>query len=54
MKTFISSVTINIEIQAENLIDAEEKFFEMDFAITHPDGQEADWTFIEQEMEEKY
>ena len=54
MKKFITTVTINIEIEAENLIDAEDKFFDIDFSLNYSDGMEADWTFIEQETQEKY
>ena len=54
MKKFITTVTINIEIEAENLIDAEDKFFDIDFSLNYSDGMEVDWTFIEQETQEKY
>ena len=49
MKTFITSVTINIETEAENQEEAEAKFFDLEINFTNPLGEEADWTFIQQE-----
>lgn len=49
MKTFISSITINIEIEAENQEEASDKVFDATFSIKDPEGKEHDWTFMEQE-----
>jgi len=49
MKKYITSVTINIEIDAENQEEAEAKFFDLEINFTNPLGEEADWTFIQQE-----
>ena len=44
MKKYITSVTINIEIDAENQEEAEAKFFDLEINFTNPLGEEADWT----------
>jgi hypothetical protein len=49
MKKYITSVAINIEIEAESQEEAEAKFFDLEINFTNSLGEEADWTFIEQE-----
>ena len=49
MKTFITSMTINLEIKAETREEAEDKFFDATFSIKDPEGKELDWMFMTQE-----
>jgi hypothetical protein len=49
MKKFITSVAINIEIDAQNQEEAEAKFFDLFISFKTPLDEEADWTFINQE-----
>lgn len=49
MKKYITSVTINIETEAENQEEAEAKFFDLFISFKTPLDEEADWTFINQE-----
>ena len=48
-KTFITSVSINIEIQAENQEQADDQFFNATISIKDPEGKELDWMFINHE-----
>ena len=52
MKTFIITTTINIEIKAEDQEAAEAKFFDATINFKDPEGEELDWTFIDQDIQE--
>ena len=49
MKKYIVSITVNIEVEAEDQYAANDQFFDATISIKYTEGKEIDWTFINHE-----